>query len=160
MAKTYLELNHEQTEFIQTQKLFFVGTAPTSDGKVNVSPKGYNTLQIIDHKTLIYVDYYGSGNETANHINENQRVTLMWCSFEETPVILRIYGRGLVINKDKTEFSDYMNEFFPELETRIIRQIFMINIESIQTSCGWGVPFMTFVEDRVMLDDMSKKHCK
>jgi hypothetical protein len=160
MAQTYTELKLAQTEFIQSQKLFFVGTAPTLDGKVNVSPKGYNTLRILNSKTLIYVDYYGSGNETANHLNENQRITFMWCGYEETPLILRVYGTGLVIHKDSTEFSGYMSEFFAELEFRIIRQIFLIDIDSVQTSCGWGVPFMNFVEDRSMLEVMSKKHCK
>lgn len=160
MAQTYLELTQDQSEFIQSQKLFFVGTAPSTDGKVNVSPKGYSTLRLINSKTLIYVDYYGSGNETANHLNENQRITFMWCSFEDNPLILRIYGEGRVINKDTVEFSNYMKALFPEVEIRVIRQIFIVHIQSVQTSCGWGVPFMTFMEDRTMLEDMSKKHCK
>jgi hypothetical protein len=160
MAKRYPLLNDELTEFIQNQKLFFVGTAPSKDGEINVSPKGYDTLRILNNQTLLYVDYYGSGNETANHLTENQRITFMWCSFEELPIILRIYGNGQVLAKNSSEFVEYMNQLFPELESRIVRQIFCVSIDSIQTSCGWGVPFMKYIEDRSMLNDMSKKHLK
>jgi hypothetical protein len=158
MAKRYPQLTDELLIFIKNQKMFFVGTAPNEDGEVNVSPKGYDTLRILNNQTLLYVDYYGSGNETAKHLTENQRITFMWCSFEETPIILRVYGNGKVLTKDSSEFTEYMDQLFPELDNRIIRQIFVVNIKSVQTSCGWAVPFMTYVEDRSRLNDNSKKH--
>ncbi|MEX2105039.1 MAG: pyridoxamine 5'-phosphate oxidase family protein [Bacilli bacterium] len=160
MAKRYAQLTVELMAFIQNQKMFFVGTAPSKDGEVNVSPKGYDTLRILNNHTLLYVDYYGSGNETSNHLTENQRITFMWCSFVETPLILRVYGNGKVLAKDSNDFTESMGQFFHELDSRIVRQIFIVNIDSVQTSCGWAVPFMNYVEDRSMLNDMSKKQFK
>lgn len=160
MAKVFSEFTQEQIDFIKAQKMFFVATAPQVDGKVNVSPKGYDTLKILHTKQLIYADYYGSGNETATHIKENNRVTFMWNSYDEAPLILRAYGEGRVVEKGTDEFSALMSQHFPSLETRIIRQLFLIHIFETQTSCGWGVPLMRFENHREKLDVMSKKSIK
>ncbi|URN93765.1 MAG: pyridoxamine 5'-phosphate oxidase family protein [Candidatus Pristimantibacillus lignocellulolyticus] len=160
MANFYREFNQEQIEFIKEQKVFFVATAPLVNGKVNLSPKGYDTLTILNPQLIMYADYYGSGNETATHINENQRITLMWNSFDETPVILRAYGIGRVVSKDSDEFVSIMQRYYQNIESRIIRQIFIIDIYEIQSSCGWGVPIMKFEKHREKLKVMSLKHLK
>lgn len=160
MANFYREFNQEQIEFIKEQKVFFVATAPLVNGKVNLSPKGYDTLTILNPQLIMYADYYGSGNETATHINENQRITLMWNSFYETPVILRAYGIGRVVSKDSDEFVSIMQRYYQNIESRIIRQIFIIDIYEIQSSCGWGVPIMKFEKHREKLKVMSLKHLK
>lgn len=145
-------------EFIFNQHLFFVATAPIETGEVNVSPKGYDTLRIIGETKILYLDYHGSGNETAIHLKQNKKITFMWCGFEETPLILRVYGRGKILDKGTKEFSAALNEHFSGYEEKIVRQIFEIDVLSVQKSCGWGVPFMEFVNDRTKLDEMSKKH--
>jgi len=160
LANFYRELNQEQIEFIKEQKIFFVATAPLVNGKINLSPKGYDTLTILNSQLIMYADYYGSGNETATHINENQRITLMWNSYDETPVILRAYGIGRVISKESEEFVDLMQKYYQSIEPRIIRQLFIINIDEIQSSCGWGVPIMKFEKHREKLEAMSLKHLK
>lgn len=156
---TFIEtITPDIREFIFNQHLFFVSTAPTDTGEVNLSPKGYDTLRIIGESKIFYLDYHGSGNETAIHLKQNKKITFMWCSFEEAPLILRVYGRGKVLDKGTEGFSEIINAQFSGYEERIVRQIFEIDVVSVQKSCGWGVPFMHFIEDRSKLDDMSKKH--
>ncbi|MBI3354665.1 MAG: pyridoxamine 5'-phosphate oxidase family protein [Nitrospirae bacterium] len=96
MAETFSELNEKHINFIKAQKIFFVATAPSNlkDEFVNLSPKGYDVLEILDNKTVVYADYPGSGNETATHLQQNGRLTIMFASFDKTPMILRLYGHG------------------------------------------------------------------
>ncbi|NHN31813.1 pyridoxamine 5'-phosphate oxidase family protein [Paenibacillus agricola] len=157
MAKFFTEFNEGHLSFIQEQKMFFVGTAPLSGGNVNVSPKGYHTLRVLNPNQVIYADYNGSGNETATHLSENQRITFMWCSFANSPLILRGYGKGIVITKDHDTFAEYLHLHFPDLDARVIRQLFVVDIESVQTSCGFGVPIMSFVEERDTLIKSSER---
>src|SRR5690554_4060296 len=112
MGKFYDALTNETKDFILKQKLFFVGTFPSNEGEVNVSPKGYDTLRIVGNDRVIYLDYHGSGNETANHLIDNRKITFMWCGFEEEANILRVYGRGKVIANDTEGFNDLMNQYF------------------------------------------------
>ncbi|WP_054027700.1 pyridoxamine 5'-phosphate oxidase family protein [Bacillus sp. FJAT-28004] len=158
MATFLTTITPDISEFIYNQHLFFVGTAPTETGEVSVSPKGYDTLRIIGDSKILYLDYHGSGNETAIHLRQNKKITFMWCSFEEEPLILRVYGRGKVLDKGTESFTLTFNEHFTGYEERIVRQIFEIDVSSVQKSCGWGVPFMKFEKIRPKLDDMSKKH--
>ena len=83
-----------------------------------MSPKGYDTLRILGESKILYLDYHGSGNETANHLKENKKITFMWCSFEENPLILRVYGRGKVLDKGTEEFAATLNEHFSEYEEK------------------------------------------
>jgi hypothetical protein len=117
----------------------------------------YDTLRIIGESKILYLDYYGSGNETAIHLKQNKKITFMWCSFEKEPLILRVYGRGKILDKGTEVFTATLNEQFSGYDERIVRQIFEIDVLSVQKSCGWGVPFMNFDRDRTKLDDMSKK---
>ena len=155
MAKSYDSLNDKLISFIKAQKIFFVASAG-KEGNVNLSPKGYDTLNIIDEKSCCYLDYPGSGNETAIHMLEDGRVTIMFCSFDEKPLILRLYGRGDVVGRDDERFSSYLNRFEVEHE-KIVRQIFLIKIDSVLTSCGYGVPFFDYKGEREQLREWSVK---
>lgn len=148
MGKFFDQLNEHHIRFIEAQKMFFVATAPTGEGTINLSPKGYDTLKVLDASTIVYVDYPGSGNETAIHIEDNGKVTLMWCSYDESPLILRAYGQGKTITKATEEFNSLINQHFTGYNLHELRQLFMITVQSVQSSCGWGVPYMSYVDDR------------
>jgi hypothetical protein len=149
MGRYYRELSAEHIEFIRGQRMFFVATAPSGQtGRINLSPKGYQSLHIIDPRTVAYVDYPGSGNETANHLRENGRLTFMWCSFEGKPLILRTYGPGRVIAKPSSEFAELMARHFPQIPIRTTRQLIVQAVEAVQTSCGSGVPLYQYTGER------------
>ncbi|MBD2179879.1 pyridoxamine 5'-phosphate oxidase family protein [Planktothrix sp. FACHB-1355] len=164
MAKFYSELNEELRRFIEQQKIFFTATAPKS-GRINLSPKGRDTFRCIDNKTAAYLDLTGSGNETAAHLNsypdigneDNARMTVMFCSFDEKPLILRLYGRGRVIGPRHQEWDKFYSLFEP---TPGERQIIVLDIESVQTSCGFGVPIYELKEERRTLVDWAEKKGK
>lgn len=144
MAKFYPELTDALQQFIAEQKLFFTATAPRQ-GRVNLSPKGIDTFRCLDRHTVAYLDLTGSGNETAAHLLENGRLTIMFCSFSEQPLILRLYGQGRAIQPRHPEWQQYSPLFPPTPGTR---QIIVLAIEQAQTSCGTGVPIYDFREPR------------
>lgn len=149
MAKSYDLLNDQHIEFIRKQKLFFVATAPLSpEGSVNLSPKGYDSIAILDNHTVAWIDLGGSGIETLAHLRENGRITLMFCAFEGAANILRIYGRGEAISFDDAEFPELM-KLFPAFDRA--RAIIHIKVDRVSDSCGWGVPFFEFKEEREQL---------
>ena len=149
MGKQYDQLDDRLTGFINKQKMFFVGTAPLDGGgHVNLSPKGYDSFAIIDANTVAYLDMGGSGIETQAHIQENGRITLMFCAFEGPAFILRLYGQGESVSFDQPEFPDLL-KLFPDFDRA--RAIIRIKLNRIQDSCGWGVPFYDFVEPRDQL---------
>lgn len=144
MSKFYTELDGKLQEFIDDQKIFFVGTADT-DGRVNVSPKGMDSLKIINANQLIWLNLTGSGNETAAHVLEQPRMTLMFCSFEGKPLILRVYGKARAIHPRDEEWTKWIT-LFPEYPGS--RQIYLVDVDSAQTSCGFAVPSFEYKEDR------------
>jgi hypothetical protein len=149
MSKTYEALDESLCGFIRRQKMFFVATAPLSpSGSVNVSPKGYDSLAIIDSRTVAYADLGGSGIETHAHLRENGRITLMFCAFEGAANILRLYGRGESATFDDPGFAEKLALFpgFPRA-----RGVITVHIEKIADSCGWGVPFFDFNRERDQL---------
>ena len=149
MGKTYEALTPEHEAFMQKQPVYFVASAPLSAaGHVNLSPKGLDTLRILDASTVTYLDLTGSGNETAAHLTENGRLTLMFCAFEGNPKILRLYCRGRVITRASHEWQAAVSRF---REQPGIRQVVIAGIDSVQTSCGFGVPLMSFVAQRDQL---------
>ncbi len=149
MGQSYDQLTDEHLDFIGKQKMFFVATAPlSSEGSVNVSPKGYDSLVVIDPNTVAWVDLGGSGIETLAHLRENARITLMFCAFEGPANILRLYGRGEAITFDEPEFSNLM-ELFPAYDRA--RSIVRIKVDRVADSCGWGVPFYEFKSEREQL---------
>lgn len=152
MGRYYRELSADHMAFIRTQRMFFVATAPSGDnGRVNVSPKGYESLAVVDARTVVYLDYPGSGNETANHVMENGRITFMWCSFDAKPLILRTYGVGRVLAKNSDEFLQVIGQHFPKVPVAVTRQLIVQTVEAVQTSCGFGVPLYEYIGEREQL---------
>lgn len=138
------KLNPRFREFIEKQNLFFVATADI-DGRVNVSPKGLDTLRILSDERLVWLSLSGSGNETAAHVRSTGRMTMMFCAFEGDALILRVYGQAKVYHPRDPEWTDLIAHF-PKLSGS--RQIFDLQIEFVQTSCGTGIPVMVFEKSR------------
>jgi hypothetical protein len=146
MGKIFETISAEYQAFIERQPMFFVASAPLSGaGHVNLSPKGLDTLRIIDPGTVAYLDLTGSGNETAAHLAENGRITFMFCAFEGAPRILRLYGTGRVVLPGDGAWAA-LAAHFPTLPGA--RQIILADIQRVQTSCGFGVPLLDFVGER------------
>ena len=149
MATVYERLDDKLIAFIKAQKLYFVATAPLSaEGSVNVSPKGYDSLVVIDERTVAWLDLGGSGAETLAHLRENGRITLMFCAFEGAANILRLYGRGRATAFGEPGFAELM-ALFPAFERA--RAVVVVDVERIADSCGWGVPFYEFKSERDQL---------
>jgi hypothetical protein len=141
MAKVLPEIDSELAAWIAQQPLFFVASAPLSgEGHVNLSPRGLDTLQLLGPHEVALYDLNGSGNETAAHLAENGRITLMFCAFTGAPRILRLYGRGTVIRPGDSDWEALCHHFGSGLPPA--RQIIRIAVTRVQTSCGYGVPLM------------------
>jgi hypothetical protein len=143
MAK-FDKLSDKHFTFIQQQPLFFVATAG-KDTRVNLSPKGLDSLRIINPNRIIWLNVSGSGNETAAHLLDVNRMTLMFCAFEGTALILRVYGQATILHPRDKGWEEALSNF-PEAAGS--RQIFDMTIDLVQTSCGTGVPEMSFVKSR------------
>lgn len=154
MAKFFATLTEAHCRFIERQKIFFTGTAP-QHGRVNISPKGMNTFRVLGASRIAYLDVTGSGNETAAHLGENGRVTVMFCAFEGDPMIMRLYGRGRTVQRDADEWRQLRPLFGSTLPGE--RQIIVIEIESGQSSCGFAVPFFDYREDREQLNEWATR---
>jgi hypothetical protein len=153
MAKFYPQLDETLRSFIGEQKIFFTATAP-GEGRINLSPKGMDTFRCIDERTVAYLDLTGSGNESAAHLSENGRMTIMFCSFSEKPLILRLYGRGRVVRPVDAEWQEFHRHF---RTTPGERHIIVLHVESAQTSCGFGVPVYELKEERPLLIEWTMK---
>ncbi len=153
MGKRYEVLTDKLIEFIKVQKIFFVGKA-TNNSRVNVSPKGMDSLRVIDNKRVAWLNVTGSGNETSAHVQQNSRITIMFCALHGPPLILRLYGSAKVIHKNDTEWKKLFALFKPLPGAR---QIFDLSIELVQTSCGMGVPYYEYSGDRELLNDWAQK---
>jgi Pyridoxamine 5'-phosphate oxidase len=153
MAKFYTQLDRQLCEFIEQQKLFFTATAPI-EGRINLSPKGIDSFRCLDFDKVAYLDLTGSGNETAAHLYQNGRMTIMFCSFTDKPLILRIYGRGEVISSDSAQWDSLIDKFV-DLPGK--RQLILVHVESVQTSCGYGVPIYELQSERSTLTDWAVK---
>ena len=136
MAQQFDCLNDKHIEFIQQQNMYFIGTAG-QQGYINLSPKGLDSLKIIDSSTVIWLNLTGSGNESAAHVLEDGRMTIMFCSFDKQPLILRLYGAAQVVHPRDSNWSALYQQFDDFLGAR---QIFSLDIQLVQTSCGFGVP--------------------
>ena len=148
MASFSTELSAKHRDFIAKQKIYFVSSAPTR-GRVNLSPKGMDTFRVLSATRVGYLDATGSGNETAAHLADNGRLTLMMCSFDTAPLIFRIYGRGRAVHARDAEWAELRPLFGPPLPGE--RQLVITEIESVQTSCGFGVPFFDYRGERETL---------
>jgi hypothetical protein len=146
MGKLHDSIKPAHKEFIEKQHIFFVSTAPLSgDGRINLSPKGLDCFRVLNDHQVGYMDLISSGNETSAHTLENGRITILFCSYEEAPTILRLYGKGFTVLPNTREWDFYSPHFkiFPST-----RQLIIANIDLVQTSCGFGVPLFNYAGER------------
>ena len=153
MAKFYTQLDDKLTEFIGQQKMYFVATAD-KDGRINVSPKGMDSLRVLGPQRVAWLNLTGSGNETAAHLREINRMTIMFCAFEGRTKILRLYGQAKTLHVGDENW-DAMAAHFPHYSAA--RQIYDMQIESLQTSCGFGVPLFEYQGERELLNEWAQK---
>jgi Pyridoxamine 5'-phosphate oxidase len=140
-------------DFIETQKVFFVATA-APEGRVNVAPKGMDTLRVLGPNRIVWLNLTGSENETAAHLIESPRMTLMWCSFEARALILRVFGHAKVFHPRSSGWSDLV-ALFPSLPGA--RQILDLDVDLVLTSCGFGVPLFDYAGQRDTLRQWAEK---
>jgi hypothetical protein len=155
MAKVHPAITPELASFIEEQPLFFVASAPSEGGHVNLSPKGLDCLRVLGGDVVAYLDLTGSGNETAAHLLDNGRITFMFCSFSGPPRILRLFGAGSVI-QPKTSRFDELIQLFPSYPGS--RQIIEATITRVQTSCGFAVPRLDLIGQRDTLIRWAENH--
>ena len=144
MGKQYDQLNERLASFIREQRVFFVATA-AADGRVNLSPKGMDSLRILNDRRVLWLNLTGSGNETAAHLRQCNRITLMFCAFNGKPVILRLYGTATVHHPRDPAWEQLASHFAPLPGAR---QLIDVSLESLSTSCGMGVPFFDYTGER------------
>jgi Pyridoxamine 5'-phosphate oxidase len=155
MGKLHAQLDDRLIEFIERQHVFFVGTAPSSpDAHLNISPKGLNTFRVLGPTTVAYLDLTGSGIETVAHLRENGRMTIMFCAFEGAPLILRLYGRGRVVEPGDTEWDELLAVFPPQLGER---SVIVLEIDRIADSCGFAVPVYEYRRERTQLTEYARR---
>ena len=152
MGKVLERIDGRVRAFIEKQPVFFVGTAPSGpDGHVNVSPKGLtDTFRVVDENTVAYLDLTASGAETIAHLRENGRIVVMFCSFERSPNVVRLHGRGHVVSAYDPEYADWA-ALFPE--NPIARAVIVVDVTRVSTSCGYALPILQPVEERDLLTD-------
>ena len=148
MAKRYEELSDDHIEFINHQKISYVGTA-ANDGTINVSPKGFNSSRVLSPNRIMWINITGSSNETTAHLSQNNRMTMTFCAFDRSPKILRLYGKGEAIHSRDYRWTELEEFFNPHPSAR---KYLDFSVELIQTSCGFGVPFYNFKEERDNMD--------
>jgi hypothetical protein len=153
LAHFFDKLTPELREFIAKQRIFFVATAAKT-ARINLSPKGMDTFRVLADDCVAYLDLTGSGNETAGHIVHDGRLTVMLCSFDAKPLILRLYGRGEVVRPRDGKWNELIAHF---TQMPGQRQIIVLHIESLQTSCGFAVPRYESLEDRQTLAEYAIK---
>lgn len=153
MSEKFPQLSAEHIAFIQRQHIYFVGTA-AAEGFVNVSPKGLDSLRVVSPQEVIWLNLTGSGNETAAHLLEQPRMTIMFCSFDTQPLILRLYGQAEAIHPRDAAWESLITQF---PEDPGARQIFRLKLQLVQTSCGFAVPQYAYQGDRQTLQKWSQK---
>ncbi|WP_142847332.1 pyridoxamine 5'-phosphate oxidase family protein [Telmatospirillum sp. J64-1] len=153
MGQFHPEITDELRGFIEAQQIYFIASAPTQ-GRINVSPRGLDSLRVLDGRRVALLDLTGSSNETAAHLLEDGRITVMFCAFSGAPRILRLYGRGRSVLPRDEDWSEH-SALFPALPG--IRQIFLVDVDSVQTSCGFGVPLFDYVGQRDTLPRWAEK---
>ncbi len=153
MGTRFDAISDRHRAFIEAQQVFFVGTA-ARDGRVNVSPKGLDTLRVIDPNRVVWLNLTGSGNETAAHLLDAPRMTLMFCSFAREPIILRLYGTARTIQHGDDDWDELVSLFPPRHGAR---QVFDLDVDLVQKSCGYAVPLMESAAERTVLDSWAEK---
>ena len=152
MAAQFEELREVHKNFIEAQPIFFVATA-AAEGRINLSPKGMDSMRVLDDKSVLWMNLTGSGNETAAHLLKSNRMTIMFNAFEDPPLILRLYGSCDIYHPRDEQFQQYI-KLFPD--TKGARQLIKLHVETVQTSCGYGVPYMDFKAHRTRLAEWAE----
>ncbi len=150
MGRAFDAITPQMREFIEKQHVFFIATAPSTGGRVNLSPKGYDCFHILGENSVCYLDLTGSGAETIAHLRDDGRITFMFCAFEGKPNIVRLYGAGRYVRPGDAEFDELISNFGPYNGAR---SIVVADIDRTSTSCGYSVPFMDYVDERQRLDE-------
>lgn len=153
MAEQFDALSEELITWIGAQHIFFVASA-ARDGRINLSPKGQDSLRVLGPNEILWLNLTGSGNETAAHLQDTNRLTLMWCAFEGPPRILRVYGQATAVHPRDPEWPSLSKQLPAPLGAR---QYFKVNVDLVQTSCGYAVPLMDYQEDRQVLSMWAEK---
>lgn len=153
VARQHSEITDRLRRFIEAQQMFFVATA-ARDGRVNISPKGLDSLRVVSPTRVVWLNGTGSGNETAAHLLDVPRLTIMFCSFAREPLILRLYGTARAVHPDDADWDDLAALFPPLLGAR---NIFVVDVDLVQTSCGYGVPRYDFAGQRDLMDAWAEK---
>jgi len=155
MGKLHAAIDGRIRKFIEEQRMFFVGSAPLDrDGHVNVSPKGGDSFRILGPATVAYLDYTGSGVETIAHLRENRRIIIMFCAFEGPPNVVRLHGRGEVIEPHEAEFPALLGLFNSDPG---VRAIIRIDVDRVSSSCGYAVPRCRFEGQRTQLAEWASR---
>jgi hypothetical protein len=140
------QIDGKLARFLAAQHLFFVATAPSgSDGHVNLSPKGHDSFRVVDGHTVAYLDLTGSGTETIAHVRENGRITFMFCALDGAPRIVRLHGRGRVVERTDPDFAEWRARF---TEHDGVRCVMVAELDRISDSCGFGVPLFSYQGER------------
>jgi len=146
MGKFFDAISPAHAGFIEKQKMYFVASAPLSaDGHVNLSPKGIDSFRVLTPNRVMYMDIVGSGNETSAHLLENGRITIMFCAYQGPPNILRLYGKGYTVLPEDAEWEELSTHFVLPLA---VRQIIVADIDMVQTSCGFSIPYYEYTGER------------
>ena len=155
MGSTYPSIDGELAAFLSAQHVFFVATAPLdAEGHVNLSPKGLDSFRVVDPYTVAYLDLTGSGIETVAHLRENGLIVFCFCAFEGPPRIVRLHGRGEVLEPSAPDFAK-LRPLFPAFDG--VRSIIRVEVQRIADSCGYGVPLMQYEGDRRQLIAWTEK---
>ncbi|MBF0472680.1 MAG: pyridoxamine 5'-phosphate oxidase family protein [Nitrospirae bacterium] len=154
MGKQYDFLTDEDIEFIKFQKVFFIASA--SGKEVNLSPKGYDSLRVLDNKSILFLDYPGSGDRTARDIRQGGDVTLMFTAFTGKPSILRLFCKGQIIEKTNQKIVELL-KYFTIFDVQLIRRLLIFEIYTVERSCGKSVPIMNFISERRDLIEAASK---
>jgi Pyridoxamine 5'-phosphate oxidase len=150
MAKQFESIELAHAAFIEQQHIFFTASAAAT-GRVNVSPRGTEAFRVLDPNTVAYLDQTGSGNETVAHLRLSGRLTIMFCGFENVPMILRLYGEGRSLPRGTPEYEALLAAAYDNQESPGARQIIRLDVDLVQTSCGYGVPLFDYKEERLTL---------
>lgn len=150
MAKQFAEIGKQHRDFIERQHIFFTASA-AAGSRINLSPKDAASLRVLDERRVAYLDCTGSGNETSAHMLADGRLTIMLCAFQGPPLIMRLYGRGTIQHRGTAAYADLLAAAFDGREPVGARQIVVLDVEMVQTSCGYGVPLFDYVDERPSL---------
>ena len=151
MAQRFASIESKHRDFIARQHVFFTASA-TATGHINLSPRSTDMFRVLGPNSVVYLDRTGSGNETAAHLLADGRLTIMLCAFDGPPLIMRLYGHGRTIRRGSDEYQSLLSAEYGDAEPLGARQMVLLDVDLVQTSCGYGVPLQDYVGERPTMD--------